>query len=47
MLAGTDPDAPDHDAMVLLDLLGTQTAPGSTGHAEASAHDRRPGPDDR
>ena len=42
-----DPETPDHDAMVLLDMLGTQRTPDPVDRAEAPAHDRRPGPDGR
>ncbi|MEV6992830.1 helix-turn-helix transcriptional regulator [Streptomyces sp. NPDC093228] len=35
-----DVASPDHDAMVLLDMLGTQHASGAAGHAELPAHDQ-------
>ncbi|WP_234531357.1 helix-turn-helix transcriptional regulator [Streptomyces shenzhenensis] len=40
------PATPEHDAMVLLDMLGTQRTPDPVDRAEAPAHDRRPGPDE-
>jgi hypothetical protein len=37
-----DPASPDHDAMVLLDMLGTSPTPGTADHADAPVHDRGP-----
>ncbi|WP_030179809.1 helix-turn-helix transcriptional regulator [Streptomyces sp. NRRL S-813] len=38
-----DTTSPDHDAMVLLDMLSTPHTPEPADQADAPAHDRRPG----